>query len=100
MSRFDYVKYDKKAIAQQAAFKEAFEKIEAEVEDDLAPGRARSLILTKLEEAYMWIGKAIRDEQIERNGKASPQEERTDTADWKSQIKNPPMGSVSPGLAR
>jgi hypothetical protein len=34
------------------------------------------VVLTKLEEAYMWIGKAIRDEQIERNSKAELQESR------------------------
>lgn len=77
MSRFDYVKYDEKAIAQQKVFKEAFERLEAEVQDDFAPGRAQSLILTKLEEAYMWVGKAIRDEQIARNGSAPLQEERS-----------------------
>lgn len=28
----------------------------------------KSLAITKLEECYMWIGKAIRDEQIARGG--------------------------------
>ncbi len=44
----------------------------------LNPGRAASLVRTKLEEAYMWVGKAIRDEQIARNGSAPLQEGRKD----------------------
>ena len=42
----------------------------------LPEGRAKSLALTKLEECYMWIGKAIRDAQMKRNGGAELQEER------------------------
>lgn len=75
MSRFDYVKYDATAALQQAAFKQQFQTIE-ELANGLAPGRAKALILTKLEEAYMWVGKAIRDDQIARNGSAPLQEER------------------------
>jgi hypothetical protein len=67
MSRFDYVKYDDKAQELQSTFKAAFERIEAQVVSDLQPGRAQSIVLTKLEESYMWIGKAIRDEQIARS---------------------------------
>ncbi len=33
-------------------------------------------IMTKLEEAYMCVGKAIRDDQIARNGSAPLQEAR------------------------
>jgi len=36
--------------------------------------RAKALAITKLEEVYMWIGKAIRDDQIKRNGSAELQE--------------------------
>lgn len=78
MSRFDYVKYDSKAISDQNGFKETFEKLEGRVHDSLTSPRAKALVLTKLEEAYMWIGKAIRDDQIERNGSAELQEERKD----------------------
>lgn len=77
MSRFDYVKYDEKSCDLQAGFKDLFQTVEYEV-DKLAPGRAKALIYTKLEEAYMWVGKAIRDEQIERNHMTELQEERND----------------------
>lgn len=78
MSRFDYVAYDKTAQFQQAAFKQQFQIVEDLVKG-LAPGRAQSLIMTKLEEAYMWVGKAIRDDQITRNKSAPLQEERTNS---------------------
>lgn len=65
-SRFDYIAYDEIAIQQQASAKDACKRLEDEILD-LKQSRATSLALTKLEEAYMWIGKAIRDQQIERN---------------------------------
>lgn len=78
MGRFDYVCYDDKAAAQQDKFKSRFVELELAVTENLAPGRATALALTKLEEAYMWVGKAIRDEQIARNGSAPLQEARKD----------------------
>lgn len=75
MSRFDYVKYDHQAITDQAALKDAFETVEY-IAERLTNGRAKALVMTKLEEAYMWCGKAIRDEQIARNGSAELQEGR------------------------
>lgn len=76
-NRFDYVKFDENTAAIGATFKDGFTKI-ADSIDLLGPGRAVSLALTKLEEAYMWVGKALRDRQIDRNGRAELQEERTD----------------------
>lgn len=76
MSRFDYVKYDDLAQNAQASFKALFLNLAEHAESQLPPGRAKALVLTKLEEAYMWIGKAIRDDQIARNGSAPLQEER------------------------
>lgn len=76
MSRFDYVKYDDLALLQQNLFKEKFVGLHEIVDAQLGNGRPKSLVSTKLEEAYMWVGKAIRDEQIARNGSAELQEER------------------------
>jgi hypothetical protein len=67
---FDYVAYDEIHTAKQTSFKEKFMELESKVLDELVPGRARSLIATKLEEAYMWVGKAIRDNQIAMNDSA------------------------------
>lgn len=66
MDRFDQVRFDDLGIDKSNYFKLLFKKIEQEV-DQLAPGRAKALIYTKLEEAYMWVGKALRDEQLDRN---------------------------------
>lgn len=75
MSRFDYVKYDQVAQSQQDLAKQLVTGVETLV-NGIGLGRAQSLAMTKLEECYMWIGKAIRDEQIKRNGSAELQEER------------------------
>lgn len=85
VGRFDYVKYDQGAQEDQLQAKEKVSRLETFingigyaqgiVSEDCA--RAKALALTKLEEVYMWIGKAIRDDQIARNGSAPPQEERT-----------------------
>lgn len=66
--RFDYVKYDATAVETQELFKNAIEEITADIDFQLTSPRAKALALTKLEEAYMWIGKAIRDDQVARNG--------------------------------
>jgi hypothetical protein len=76
MSRFDYVKYDEEAQQLQNAHKGNLESIAGHIEASLVSPRAKALALTKLEECYMWIGKAIRDDQISRNGSALPREER------------------------
>ena len=73
--RFSYVKYDDKAIKLSEAFKDSFERLEL-MAADLSEGRAKSLFLTHLEESFMWIGKAIRDEQIKRNSQTAHVPER------------------------
>lgn len=75
--RFDYVKYDEQATWKQNAFKTRFEELCQLAQDALPDGRAKSLVMTKLEEAYMWVGKAIRDEQVAKRG-AELQEQRKD----------------------
>ena len=75
-NRFDYVAYDAISATKQATAKQQLTGVVEFLDANLKHGRAKSLVMTKLEEAYMWIGKAIRDEQIERNGSAPLQEER------------------------
>lgn len=65
-NRFDYIAYDDQALDAQIGFKAAFKVLERDVEEKLKSPRAKALVLTKLEEAYMWVGKAIRDDQISR----------------------------------
>lgn len=65
MSRFGYVKYDNEAMVDQEEAKDLCGKLEHLI-DSMGKGRATSLAITKLEECFMWIGKAIRDDQIER----------------------------------
>jgi len=77
-NRFDYVAYDGQAKAVQANFKEEFIKLTADVES-IGLGRATELAILHLEEAYMWIGKAIRDEQIQRNAETVLEEQRSNS---------------------
>ena len=76
MHRFSYVKYDQPSIDAQAKLKAKFEEIEALVEDTMENGRPKSLVMTHLEEAYMWTGKGIRDAQIALTGRVDEQPER------------------------
>lgn len=89
MSRFDYVKYDERAIANQAEFKKKCEELERRINniggmldplvDKAFCSRAKENAIKSLEEVYMWIGKGIRDEQVARNLSGNPpplQEER------------------------
>lgn len=76
-NRFDYVKYDAQAEVKQKLFKALFQNLENCVLE-LKVTRAQALALTALEVAYMWIGKALRDDQIKRNGKAELMEGRKD----------------------
>lgn len=67
-SRYDFVKYDEKAAGLSNKYKALFQELEAQLTLDLGPGkRSLATAMTKLEEAFMWVGKAVRDQQIERN---------------------------------
>jgi len=74
--RFDYVKFDEEATTEISSLKNKFIDLEAAV-DQWPSSRAKSLVLTKLEEAYMWCGKEIRDRQIKRDETTEQTEERT-----------------------
>ncbi len=74
--RFSYVKYDDVSVALQNRFRDLFESIE-HLTTLLPNTRHSALVFTKLEEAYMWVGKAVRDAQIARTGTIDEQPERT-----------------------
>lgn len=63
-NRFSYVRYDGIRAEKQQEAKALVEAVEAFLEGSVSNGRPKSLALTALEECYLWIGKAIRDEQI------------------------------------
>lgn len=78
MSRFDYIKYDGQSLNEQMKAKDLCIQMEAFI-NSLGYDRPVALALTRLEEVYMWIGKSIRDRQIERSAIGVPpdlQEER------------------------
>jgi hypothetical protein len=75
--RFDYVKYDALSQVQQIEAKDLCLDLEYWILTNIKE-RPASLALTKLEELYMWIGKAIRDQQVTERKDDTPQEERGD----------------------
>lgn len=71
-SRFDHVEFDQAHDEMRKEAKQLCLDLESFI-DQIVPGRPKSLALTALEESYMWIGKAIRDDQIsfDQNQKAT-----------------------------
>jgi hypothetical protein len=70
-NRFDYLKFDEQSIAAQEGFKAMHNELATHIEA-MGPGRAQAVALTKLEECYMWVGKALRDMQVMRSAPAKP----------------------------
>ena len=78
-SRFEYTKFDEESIDMQNNCKIVCQELEKLIgyigigTGVVSPksARAKALALTKLEETYMWIGKAIRDDQTERESLSS-----------------------------
>lgn len=68
MSRFDHIELSGIAGLKVSEFKAEFIKLEAMMAG-LMVGRSLSTAITKLEECSMWVGKAIRDEQLQRDGR-------------------------------
>ena len=66
MSRFDYAAYDDESNKLSADIRTKFTTLTSTIEELLVDGRAKALVLTKLEEAFMWVGKSIRDTQLKR----------------------------------
>jgi hypothetical protein len=75
-NRFAYVKYDEKSVGLQEHFRTLCDAIDVGLLT-LLPGSAeKTLAVRSLEVAYMWIGKASRDAQIQRGGDATHQPAR------------------------
>lgn len=63
-SRFDYIEYTDESQRLSDERKKVSEEFENLI-NKLPNSRERSIALTKLEECFMWCGKAIRNLQIE-----------------------------------
>ena len=64
--RFDYIKYDDLSIKNQDLFKMQCMNLEADIQRLIKSPVEKHLALVKLEEFYMWIGKAIKKDQTLR----------------------------------
>jgi hypothetical protein len=74
--RFDYTKYDEQSTALQAEFKAACQDMETLIDTRLHDPRYKALALIKLEEFYMYVGKAVRNDQYARSTLNPLQEDR------------------------
>lgn len=64
ITRFDHIEYDGPSAALSGSIRATMRAAEHAILE-LPESRPRSLALTKLEECFMWCGKAIRDKQAE-----------------------------------
>jgi hypothetical protein len=85
--RFDYIRYDEVSKNEQEFMKDQVEFMEKRI-NTLQSGRYKALALTALEECYMWIGKAIRDDQVARTKEIPLQEDRDPAADGVPELKH------------
>lgn len=67
MNQFDEYSFDEKSKEMVSAIQEHFEVLFDKIMA-LPEGRGRALAVTKLEESWGWVRKAIRDNQVWRNG--------------------------------
>ncbi len=66
-SRFDYIKYDDTAVQRQGMCKEAVLEVEECLNLYVVCEESKKKAMQALEECYMWIGKGIRNDQVNRN---------------------------------
>ena len=75
-SRFDYIAYDEKSQKIQADFKADVISLESMINGRIKCPVSRHEAIKNLELVYMWIGKGIRNDQIQRDANFKLQEGR------------------------
>jgi hypothetical protein len=85
LETFDYIDWDEKSQAHCDRCRDLAMALEAAILD-IGPSRSRSLALTKLEETFMWVGKAIRSEQWARHEAVIRAEADSSTASTQSSV--------------
>lgn len=66
MGKFDSIQFDNHSQAVSETIKQRYKPLFDLIETSLQPSRERSLVLTKLEESFMWVNKALKEEQLKR----------------------------------
>lgn len=64
--RFGHVIFDEKTKSLSVSCKNAAERLEKEIEN-IPFSRGKNMALTKLEECMMWVNKALREAQLDKN---------------------------------
>ncbi len=78
MSRFDGIAFNEQSKTWSSELKKSFEKLEEQIDNYLLDSRSKSVAITHLEDAFMWINKAIKDQQIKSEGDPALQQERAE----------------------
>jgi hypothetical protein len=81
MARFGTTRFDEDLWADHVRMKEIFEGTEKELDRQIESCREKSMVLTKLEEAFLWFGKALRYKQVMRRRTGNGQGAECDQAD-------------------
>lgn len=66
--RFTYIHYNETGLGERNHIMEKFKELEWLIEQ-LEDGRAKSMVYTNLEEAFMWAEKSIKESQVKRTKK-------------------------------
>lgn len=61
-----YIEFDSVSVENHSHFREAFHELESAIERLLVSERPKAIVIQKLEEAYMWVGKTILKDQLAR----------------------------------
>ncbi len=69
MSAFDYERLDDESMQIVSDMRNLCQDLAELIEASTKMGRERALALTKLEEAFMWMGKAVRNDYLARQPK-------------------------------
>jgi len=68
MNNLDYIKYDEMSVMQQGIYKDKCKDLLENIDVLYGTTVEGQTAIRKLEECYMWIGKAVRNAQIARGG--------------------------------
>lgn len=68
MNRFDSIEFDAESNIKHEGFKALFTHLTNSVADQIGDATICTAIIAKLDEAFMLIGRGIREDQIKRTG--------------------------------
>lgn len=65
--RFTSVKFNESNLKLHRAFQFYFADLEEQIMLNIPAGQSQALAITKLQEAFMWVGRAMADAQLTKD---------------------------------